>query len=86
MDAMYAYLDDFTEFSDRLKAKTMGGPAREEAEDAVSAIRRRHFRVVQRLAEVRHASGDRWSERKESVAAARAELERKAEAALKTFD
>ena len=47
---------------------------------------RLHFRVAQCLAEVRHASGDSWRERKESVAAARAELERRADAALKQFN
>ena len=57
MGAMYAYLDDFTELSDRLnaEAKTMGIGRREDAEDAVSSIRRLHFRVAQRLAEVRRA-------------------------------
>ena len=84
-DAMHAYLDDFKRLSTELneKAKTMSGSAREQAEAAISDIRRRRDAVAEQLAHVGAASGERWRESKASVAAARAELERKADEAMK---
>jgi hypothetical protein len=87
-DAMHAYLDDFKEFSARLteKAETLHGHSREQAEAAIGDIRQTQSAVAERLANVRQVSAERWRDGKESVAAARAELERKADAALKKFE
>jgi prefoldin subunit 5 len=87
-DAMHAYLDDFKEFSERLseKAETLRGNSREQAEAAIGDIRQSQTAVAERLAKVRHVSAERWHDGKESVAAARAELERKADAARKKFE
>ncbi len=84
-DAMQGYLDDFKRLAAELheKAKTMSGTAREQAEAAISDIRRRRDAVAEQLAQVSAASGERWRESKASVAAARAELERKADEAMK---
>ena len=84
-DAMNAYLDDVKQFSAQLneKAKTMSGSAREQAEAAIADIRRSRDAVAERVAHVRTASGERWRESKASVATARAELERKADEAMK---
>ena len=61
----------------------MTGSAREQADAAISDIRRSRDAVAERLAQVRTASGERWRESKASVAAARAELERNADEAMK---
>jgi hypothetical protein len=84
-DAMHAYQEDFKELSAELnqKAKTMTGSARQQADEAISDIRRSRDAVAERVEHVRTASGERWRESKASVAAARAELERKADAAMK---
>ena len=84
-DAMNAYLDDFKRLSAELneKATTMSGSAREQAEAAISDIQRSRDAVAERVAQVRAASGERWREGRESVATARAELERKADETMK---
>jgi chromosome segregation ATPase len=79
-DAMQAYLDDFNQLSTELHAKA--GSAREQADAAIGDIRQSRDAVAERLAQTRTASGERWRESKASVAAARAELERKADAAM----
>lgn len=84
-DAINAYLDDFKELSEELnqKAKTLSGSAREQADAAISDVRRSRDAVAEQVAQARAASDERWRESKASVAAARAELERKADAAMK---
>jgi hypothetical protein len=84
-DAMNAYLNDFKELSGELseKAKTKAGSARDQAKAAISEIQRRRDTVAERVEQARTASGERWRESKASVAAARAELERKADEAMK---
>ena len=84
-DAMHAYQEDFKELSAELneKAKTLSGNAREQADAAISDMRRSRDAVAERVAQARTASDERWRESKASVAAARAELERKADAAMK---
>ncbi len=84
-DAMNAYLDDFRELSAELneKAKTQAGAARGQADAAVSDIRRSRDAVAERVVQARTASDERWRESKAAVAAARAELERKADEAMK---
>jgi hypothetical protein len=88
IDAMNADLDDFEELLHRLdeQAAAKTGSAREQAEADVGELRGSMNTVVERLAEVREASGDRWRERKKDVTAARVELERKVDEALqRTF-
>jgi hypothetical protein len=84
-DAMHAYQEDFKALSAELneQAKTLSGNAREQADSAISDMRRSRDAVAERLAQARTAPGERWRESKASVAAARAELERKADAAMK---
>jgi hypothetical protein len=84
-DAINAYLDDFKELSEELnqKAKTLTGNAREQADAAIGDLRRSWDAVAEWVTQVRTASGERWRESKASVATARAELERKADAAIK---
>lgn len=87
-DAMEADLDDWDKFLDRLDAKAAAksGSARKQAEAAVGDLRRSKNNVATRLAEVREASGDRWTERRKAVTAARVELEKKVDKALqRTF-
>lgn len=79
-EAMQAYLDDFHQLSDELHEKA--GSARGQADAAIAEIKRSQDVVAERLAQTRTASGDHWRESKASIAAARAELERKADAAM----
>lgn len=85
IDAMQGYVDDVKALSDKLsqRATTMTGAARERIDAAIADVRRGRDTVAERMAQVREQSGDRWRETKESVAAERAELERKADDALK---
>jgi hypothetical protein len=87
IDAMNADLDEFETLLNQLDAKAAAktGSAREQAEAAISEARRSMNTVVEHLADVREASGDRWRERKKDVATARTELERKVDDALKKF-
>ena len=84
-DAMQAYLDDFKGLSAKLsdRSKSLAGSAREQSDAALSDIRQSRDAVAERLGQVHAASGERWRDGKASVAAARAELERKADAAMK---
>ena len=84
-DAINAYLDDFKELSEELnqKAETLTGNAREQADAAIGDVRRSWDAVAERVTQARTASDERWRESKASVAEARAELERKADAAMK---
>jgi hypothetical protein len=86
-DAMHAYQDDFKELSETLtaKAKSLTGAAREQADAAISDIRRGRDAVAERVEQVQTASVEEWHERKAAVAAARGELERKADEAMKKF-
>ena len=83
-DTMEADLDEFDAFFKRLEAQASAktGTAREQAEAAISELRRSKNAVVERLAEVREASGEEWRERKKKVTAARVELEQKVDKAL----
>jgi hypothetical protein len=85
--AMNADLAELEAFFHRLDARAAAktGRARDEAEAAISDLRRMRNKVSKRLVEVRDSSDDRWRERKNAVTAARAELERKIDDVLKKF-
>ena len=53
--------------------------AREQAETAIRELRRRRIAVDERLTQAREAAGSTWKEQRECVAAARDELEQKAD-------
>jgi hypothetical protein len=53
--------------------------AREQAEGAIGDVRSRRIAVDERLAQARDAAGDAWQKQRERIAAARDELERKAD-------
>jgi chromosome segregation ATPase len=68
-------------FLERLQAAaaTKTGRAREQAEAAISELRQRRLAVSERLAQMRDSSGAAWDEHKQKLAAAREELQRKAD-------
>jgi hypothetical protein len=84
-ERMQAYLGDVDELDHKLegRAKELRGAARSDADARIADLQRSREKVAARLAEQRDAAGERWGEGKQSVAAARAELERKADEALK---
>jgi hypothetical protein len=86
-EAMEADVAEFEAFFKRLEAQAAAktGTAREQAEAAIGDLRGSRDTVVKRLAEVREASGEEWRERRKKVTAARVELERKVDDALKKF-
>jgi hypothetical protein len=83
-DAMQAYVDAANELPDHLNAygRALAGDYRDAAEADARDLRRSRDTVAERLAELREAGDDRWGERRKSVAAARAELDRKVDEAM----
>ena len=71
IDAMHAYLGDLQQLAEVVsaRAKTEGGDADAPVDAAIGELRRNAFRVAEYLSEVRHSSGDRWSQRRGSLAA-----------------
>jgi len=67
-------------FLERMQAAaaTRTGKAREQAEAAISDLRQLRLTVSERLAQMRDSSGAAWDEHEEKLAAAREELQRKA--------
>ena len=86
--AMDAYLQDLKDLSAKLheQAGGMAGTVREQADAAIADIGRGRDALAERLPHARTASGGRWRESKVSIAAARAELERKVDDAMKKFE
>jgi hypothetical protein len=74
-------LHNWDTYFERLQAQTAlrAANTREEAEAAISDLRKRRNAVAKRLVDVRSTSGDSWSEQKKRIGAARDELERKAD-------
>ena len=70
----------------QVKAATTAGSAREQAEAAISELRRHRNALGERLGEVRSASGDAWRDGRKRVAAARDELEQTAAELSARFD
>ena len=74
-------LRNWDTYFERLQAQTAmrAASAREQAEAAISDLRRQRNTVAERLADVRSTAGDSWSEQKQRIGTARDELERKAD-------
>jgi len=79
--AVEAELSGWDTYVERLQttAATRARKAREQAEVAISDLRRRRIAVDEQLTRVRDAAGSAWKEQRERVAAARDELEEKAD-------
>jgi hypothetical protein len=80
-DAVDDELHKWDAYFERLQAQTVmrTSSTREKAEAGISELRRRRNDAAARLADVRAASGDAWDEQKKRLAAARDELEQKAD-------
>jgi hypothetical protein len=80
-DAVDDELHKWDAYVERLQAQTAlrAASTREQAEVAISELRRRRNDVAERLVEVRGASGAAWDEQRKRLGAARDELERKAD-------
>ena len=80
-DAVENELHSWDTYFERLQAQTemRAASAREQSEAAISDLRRRRNTLAGQLAEARTASGETWDEQKQRIAAARDDLERKAD-------
>ena len=80
VDAVEHELQKWDTYFERLQAQAAwrASGAREQAEAAISDLRRRRNAIAARLAEVRPVSADGWEEQKRRIETARDELERKA--------
>ena len=80
VDAVEDELQTWDTYFERLQAQAAwrASGAREQAEAAISDLRRRRNAIAARLAEVRPVSADGWEEQKRRIETARDELERKA--------
>ncbi len=87
-DAVEDELHTWDTYFERLQAQAAlrAANARDQAEAAISDLRRRRNDVAARLADVRAASGDAWDEQKKRVGVARDDLERKADELSASFD
>jgi hypothetical protein len=80
-DAVENELHSWDTYFERLQAQTAmrAASAREQTEAAISDLRRRRNTLAEQLADARNASGEAWDEQKQRIAAARDDLERKAD-------
>jgi hypothetical protein len=80
-DAVEGELDEWDAYFERLQAQTAlrAANAREEAESAIRELRRQRNDVAARVVSARTASEEAWVEQQKGLAAARDELERKAD-------
>lgn len=80
-DAVESELETWNAYFERLQAQTAmrAASAREQAEAAIRDLRQHRNAVAERLDSARNASDEAWAEQKERLAAARDELERKAD-------
>ena len=87
-DAVDGELHEWDAYLERLQAQTAlrAATARQQAETAISELRRYRNVVAERVAAGRAASGDSWEEQKQRILAARDELERKAAHLAAKFD
>ena len=85
IEAMDAYVDDYWELNHALKetAASRLGEEREQDEENLRVLRHDRDTVAERLSETRARADDRWHESKRSVGAARGELDRKVDEAMK---
>ena len=81
IDAVEDELHEWDNYFERLQAQAAWRAisAREQAEAAISDLRRRRNAVAARLAEIRSASAEGWEEQKTRIETARDDLERKAD-------
>jgi hypothetical protein len=86
-DAVDDELHKWDGYFERLQAQTVlrTTNARDQAESTIGDLRQRRNDIAQQVAAVRTAPGDPWVEQKEHIAAARDELERKADAFAAKF-
>jgi hypothetical protein len=80
-DALESELQSWDTYFERLQAQTAmrAANAREQSEAAISDLRRRRNTLAEQLTDARTASGQAWDEQKQQIAAARDDLERKAD-------
>jgi hypothetical protein len=79
--AVDAELRGWDSYLERLQTgvATRAWKAREDAEAAIGAVRRRRIAVDERLAQERNGAGRAWAERRKRVTEARDDLERQAD-------
>jgi hypothetical protein len=87
-DAVENELHSWDTYFERLQAQTAmrAASAREQSEAAISDLRRRRNALAEQVADARSASGDAWDERTKRIAAARDDLERKADEVSAKFN
>jgi hypothetical protein len=87
-DAVERELHEWDTYFERLQAQTAlrAAAAREQSEAAISDLRRRRNALAERVAAMRAASADSWDEQKRRLAAARDELEQKADELSEKFE
>jgi hypothetical protein len=80
-------LHNWDTYFERLQAQAAmrAASAREQAEGAISDLRKRRNVVAEHLGDVRPTAAESWSEQKERIGAARDELQRKADDLSATF-
>jgi hypothetical protein len=86
-DAVDNELHSWDTYFERLQAQSAmrAASAREQSEAAISDLRRRRNTLAEQLADARTASEEAWDERKQRIAAARDDLERKADEVSANF-
>jgi vacuolar-type H+-ATPase catalytic subunit A/Vma1 len=87
-DAVENELHSWDTYFERLQAQTAmrAASARKQSEAAISDLRRRRNTLAEQLAEARSASVEAWDEQRERIAAARDDLERKADEVSAKFN
>ena len=85
--AVETELREWDTYFERLQAQTAlrAAHAREQSEAAIRDLRRRRAAVAEHLAALRAASAGEWNDERERIAAAREELEEKADELSATF-
>jgi hypothetical protein len=79
--AVEGELRDWDSYLERMQtsAASMASPRREWAEAAIADVRKRRIAIDDRLANARGVAGDDWQQHRDRIAAARDELEQKAD-------
>jgi len=87
-DGVENELHSWDTYFERLQAQTAirAASAREQSEAAISDLRRRRNTLAEQLADARSASEDAWDEQRKRIAAARDDLERKADEVSARFN
>jgi hypothetical protein len=87
-DAVENELHSWDTYFERLQAQTAmrAASAREQSEAAISDLRRRRNTLAEQLADSRSGSEDAWEEQRKRIAAARDDLERRADEVSAKFN